>query len=59
VGREYSRNEAGFKQTIQVKLDGVVIERPFRNRGEAIQYLQRTENLTKQEINKRVRFIHN
>ncbi len=59
MGREFSRNEAGFKTTVQVKLDGVLLDRAFRNKGEAMNYLQKTEQLTRQDIQKRVRFIFN
>lgn len=59
MGREYSVNEAGFKQKIQIKLDGVLIERGFRNKGEAVAYLKKNEDLTKEDINKRVRFVSN
>lgn len=57
MGREYDRNEMGFKTTVQVKIDGVLLDRSFRNKGEAMQYLQKAEDMTRQEINKRVRFI--
>ncbi len=57
MGRDYSRNEAGFKTTIQIRLDGVVLDRGFRNKGEAIAYLQKSEGLNKQEIARRVKFI--
>lgn len=59
MGREYSRNEAGFKSTVQIKLDGTLVDRGFRNKGEAIQYLQKHEQLSKEEISRRVRFIYN
>lgn len=57
VGRREFRNEDGFKNTVQVYLDGIRIERPFRNKGEAISYLQKEEDLTREDIKKRVRFI--
>jgi hypothetical protein len=62
VGRSYrGRNEFGAKSGVQIKLDGCTLERVFRNKGEAIQYLMKTEGLEKHEVNnrKRVRFIFN
>jgi hypothetical protein len=59
VGRRFGRNNQGYKQTVQVRLDGVLLDRNFRNKGEAVTYLQREEDLTREEIKKRVRFVHN
>lgn len=50
------RDEYGMKQTLRVRLDGVVIERSFRNKGEAIAYLQDKKGLRKDEIARRVKF---
>jgi hypothetical protein len=57
VGRRFSRDENGQKQTVQVKIDGVLLDRGFRNKGEAISYLQRNEDMTRDDIKRRVRFI--
>lgn len=59
MGRDYFHNDDGFKPTVQVKLDGEIIGRSFRNKGEALEYLRRHEELSKEEINRRVRFIYN
>jgi NAD-dependent DNA ligase len=52
-----SRNEFGGKNTVQIKIDGITIQRLFRSRGEAIAYLQRKEGFTKSDITRRVRFV--
>lgn len=60
MGRRHeSRTEEGFKNVVQVSLDGILIERNFRNKGDAIAYLQRTEDLSREDINKRVKFVFN
>ena len=59
MSRGFNRNNRGAKQTVTVYLDGVQIDRDFRNRGEATSYLQREEDLTRDEIKKRVRFSFN
>ena len=61
MGRSFrgGRDENGIKRTVQVKVDGNLIERGFRNKGEAIDYLRREEGLEKHEIKRRVRFIFN
>jgi hypothetical protein len=56
MGRTYSHNEAGFKQRVRVLIDGVAVARTFHNKGEAIQYLQKQEDMTKDDIRRRVRF---
>jgi hypothetical protein len=60
MGRDYNSKQydTGFKSVVQVRLDGFLVERPFRNKGEAIAYLQKTEGLSKQDIARRVKFIN-
>lgn len=55
--KDYSRNESGLKNKVQIRLDGETLDREFRNKGEAIQYLQKREGLRKDEISRRVKFI--
>jgi hypothetical protein len=54
--REF-RNEFGDKNKVRVKVDGKELNRQFRHRGEAIDYLKDNFGFTKDEINRRVRFI--
>jgi len=57
--RRESHDEFGLKNKVSVKIDGVPLDRAFRNKGEALTYLKKTEGLAKQDINRRVRFIFN
>lgn len=59
MARRFSRNNQGLKQTVQIVLDGFIIDRGFRNKGEATDYLIREEDLTREDIKKRVRFVFN
>jgi hypothetical protein len=39
MGRSYDRNEYGAKNKVQVKVNGKPVQRQFRNRGEALDYV--------------------
>lgn len=60
MSRDYTRvnEETGLRNQVQVKLDNVLVHRGFRNKGEAIAYLQKQEGLTRDDIRRRVRFIN-
>jgi uncharacterized membrane protein YcaP (DUF421 family) len=56
MSRSYDHNEFGLKQKIQLRIDGELLDREFRNVGEARQWLQR-EGYSKEEITRRVKFL--
>jgi len=56
MGRPYDHNEFGIKSKVEVKLDGVIMERQFRSEGHAREYL-RKEGYSKEEIARRVKFL--
>jgi hypothetical protein len=58
MGSRDTRNEFGYKNKVQIEIRGEgILKREFRNRGEAINYLRNHRGMSKDEINKRVRFI--
>jgi hypothetical protein len=59
MGREYDRNEFGGKNKTQVKINGSLVNRQFRNEGEARTWLK-AEGYTKEDLKKgTVKIIHN
>lgn len=52
MGRSYERNEFGTKDRVYIEIRGEGrVERSFRNKGEAIDYLKK-EGYTKEFINR-------
>lgn len=56
MGRAYEHNEFGLKQKVQLRIDGELLSREFRNEGEARKWLQR-EGYTKDDIIRRIKFL--
>lgn len=56
MGRSYDHDDNGFKRKVQIKVDGELLERDFRNEGEAREYL-RKQGFTKEDVARQVKFI--
>lgn len=49
-------NEYGIKNRVQLRINGILLDREFRSEGHAKEYLRR-EGFTKEEISRQVKFI--
>jgi phage tail tube protein FII len=56
MSKKYEHTEYGTKPKVQIKINGELLDREFRNIGEAQDYL-RKEGFTKEDVARQVKFI--